>query len=256
MARSECLYDLLGVADDATDDELKRAYREAARLHHPDVNPDAEPGRFGAVSSAYDVLRDPARRRAYDATRAWERGVDAGGGGPNPRRDTARTRGEGSRSTREGSRSDTTADTRRRRSGSGGNGWREPRRSERRWRGSSGSRRRPGRDTWRWSTGDARRRRSTRGRCGTRRRFEAFGSRRGDGCRWTWSRFVHRARVCGGIGARLEGVGAAQARGARHDGEAGRGARARGSARSARAVGAGGGGGGGGEGGRDAPSMT
>ena len=82
MARSECLYDLLGVADDATDDELKRAYREAARLHHPDVNPDAEPGRFGAVASAYDVLRDPARRRAYDATRAWERGVGAGRGGP------------------------------------------------------------------------------------------------------------------------------------------------------------------------------
>ena len=79
MARSECLYDLLGVADVATEDELKRAYRDAARMHHPDVNPDAEPGRFSAVSSAYDVLRDPDKRRAYDATRAWERGVDATG---------------------------------------------------------------------------------------------------------------------------------------------------------------------------------
>ena len=84
MARSECLYDLLGVADDATDDELKRAYRDAARLHHPDVNPDAEPGRFSAVSSAYDVLRDPNKRRAYDASRAWERGVDGGGGVRTP----------------------------------------------------------------------------------------------------------------------------------------------------------------------------
>ena len=81
MAGSECLYDLLGVADDATDDELKRAYRESARRHHPDVNPGAEPGKFSRISSAYDVLRDSTKRRAYDASRAWQAGTDTGSTG-------------------------------------------------------------------------------------------------------------------------------------------------------------------------------
>ena len=63
----ESLYDLLGVPEDATDAQLKKAYRVAAKTCHPDVNPDAEPGRFGRVAEAYETLGDPARRRAYDA---------------------------------------------------------------------------------------------------------------------------------------------------------------------------------------------
>jgi curved DNA-binding protein CbpA len=104
MAGSECLYDLLGVADDATDDELKRAYRESARRHHPDVNPGAEPGKFSRISSAYDVLRDSTKRRAYDASRAWQAGTDTGSTGS----DEVTKSGAGSRSTPGGSRSGTT----------------------------------------------------------------------------------------------------------------------------------------------------
>ncbi|MBI4260477.1 MAG: molecular chaperone DnaJ [Actinobacteria bacterium] len=61
------LYGVLGVSRDATDDEIKRAYRRLARELHPDVNGD--PGaeqRFKEVTAAYEVLSDPAKRRRYD----------------------------------------------------------------------------------------------------------------------------------------------------------------------------------------------
>lgn len=76
----ESLYDLLGVPEDATDAQLKKAYRVAAKTCHPDVNPDAEPGRFGRVAEAYEVLSDASKRRLYDSARAAERRAAARGG--------------------------------------------------------------------------------------------------------------------------------------------------------------------------------
>jgi DnaJ-class molecular chaperone len=65
---SDDLYAILGVSRDASQDEIKRAYRRLAKELHPDLNPDkpevAE--RFKQVTAAYDILSDPERRARYD----------------------------------------------------------------------------------------------------------------------------------------------------------------------------------------------
>jgi molecular chaperone DnaJ len=62
------LYDSLGVKQDASQDELKKAYRKLVRQYHPDKNPgdDAAEAKFKEVQSAYDVLSDPEKRKQYD----------------------------------------------------------------------------------------------------------------------------------------------------------------------------------------------
>lgn len=63
-------YKELGVSSDASQDEIKRAYRKLARDLHPDTNPNPDAAeRFKAVSEAHSVLSDTAKRKEYDETR-------------------------------------------------------------------------------------------------------------------------------------------------------------------------------------------
>ncbi len=61
-------YDVLGVARDGSEKDIRRAYRKLAREHHPDVNPgdDASEARFKQINEAYSVLSDTDKRRKYD----------------------------------------------------------------------------------------------------------------------------------------------------------------------------------------------
>ena len=65
MARD--YYGLLGVSRNASDADIKRAYRKLARELHPDINPDeAAQAKFKEISAAYEVLSDPEKRRIVD----------------------------------------------------------------------------------------------------------------------------------------------------------------------------------------------
>ncbi len=87
-------YEVLGVARDATPDQIKKAYRAMARKHHPDVNPGDKSAEkaFKEAQNAYDVLSDPEKRKLFD-----QFGMAAfSGGSAGPRADAADwARGQG-----------------------------------------------------------------------------------------------------------------------------------------------------------------
>ncbi|MEQ3640854.1 MAG: DnaJ C-terminal domain-containing protein [Alteromonas sp.] len=71
-------YKVMGVARDATQQEIKLAYRKLGRKYHPDVSkePDAD-AQFKIIGEAYEVLKDPEKRAAYDQLgREWKNGQD------------------------------------------------------------------------------------------------------------------------------------------------------------------------------------
>jgi len=74
-------YEILGVSSSCTEKELKVAFRRMAKKYHPDANrddPEAEQ-RFKEVAEAYEVLKDPQKRAAYD--RYGHAAFENGGGG-------------------------------------------------------------------------------------------------------------------------------------------------------------------------------
>ncbi len=85
MVEYKDYYKVLGVDKEASQEEIKKAYRKLARKYHPDANPDNPKAeeKFKEIGEAYEVLKDPQKRTRYDQLGAnWKQYAHAGPGWP------------------------------------------------------------------------------------------------------------------------------------------------------------------------------
>ena len=66
MSQTKDLYEILGINRDATEDEIKKAFRQQARKYHPDNKETGDEERFKELNQAYEILSDPEKRNVYD----------------------------------------------------------------------------------------------------------------------------------------------------------------------------------------------
>ena len=85
MTKKRDYYEVLGVNRDASEEDIKKAYRKLAMKHHPDRNPDSKEAeeKFKEAKEAYEVLCEPEKRRAYDAYGHAGINPQMGGMGPD-----------------------------------------------------------------------------------------------------------------------------------------------------------------------------